>query len=113
MNSNDSNAPVPGQSVPDLESFGFTQAASSSLAVDHCSEAVAALFTYLDGALTDERRVVIQTHLDYCAPCFSAYEFHIELRAVVQQRCQTVLPAGLKERIFLEVARQQGGRPSD
>ena len=113
MNSNDSNAPVPGQFVPDLESFGFIQAPSSPLPVGNCSEAFAALFTYLDGALTDERRGVIQTHLDDCAPCFSAYEFHIELRAVVQQRCQTVLPAGLKERIFLEVAREQGGSQAD
>ncbi|MDA3040039.1 MAG: zf-HC2 domain-containing protein [Actinomycetota bacterium] len=74
---------------------------------------MAALFTFLDGALTDELRLVIQMHLDRCAPCFSAYEFHIELRTVVQQRCQTVLPAGLKERIFLEVARQQVRADSD
>ena len=109
MNSNDSNPPLPARSIPDFAELGLTQASSSSLPVGNCSDAVEALFTYLDGALTEERRVVIQTHLDDCAPCFSAYEFHIELRTVVQQRCQTELPAGLKERIFLEVARQQGG----
>ncbi len=113
MNSTDSDPPLSAQSVPDFAELGLTQAASSSLPVGNCSDAVEALFTYLDGALTEERRVVIQTHLDYCAPCFSAYEFHIELRTVVQQRCQTELPAGLKERIFLEVARQQGRGEAD
>ncbi len=113
MNSNDSNPPLPAHPIPDFEELGLTQAPSSSLPVGNCSEAVGALFTYLDGALTEERRVVIQTHLDYCAPCFSAYEFHIELRAVVQQRCQTELPAGLEERIFLEVARQQSRGQTD
>lgn len=68
-----------------------------------CADAVAALFTYLDGALSDDRRSLIRTHLDACAPCFDAYEFHVELKMVIQQRCHTELPLGLKERIFRQV----------
>lgn len=68
-----------------------------------CADAVAELFTYLDGALTDARRALIQAHLDGCAPCFQAYEFHVELKMVIQRKCHSELPSGLKERIFAEV----------
>ena len=70
-----------------------------------CDEAVAELFTYLDGALTEARRALIRSHLDQCGPCFEAFEFHIELRTVIQKRCHTELPSGLKERIFDQVMR--------
>ncbi len=75
-----------------------------------CADAVAELFSYLDGALSDDRRSLIQTHLDACAPCFDAYEFHVELKMVIQQRCRSELPPGLKDRIFRQVF-ETGGPP--
>ena len=53
---------------------------------EHCLEAVELLYHYLDGELTEERRVLDQHHLDDCPPCFDAYDFEAELRIVVWRK---------------------------
>lgn len=65
-----------------------------------CKTAVEELYVFLDGELTDEKRASITSHLDACAPCLDAFEFHSELKTVVSQKCRTELPSGLKERVF-------------
>jgi len=65
-----------------------------------CSETLHRLYTYLDGELTEERRVQIRRHLDDCPPCFEAFDFESELRIVIASRCKERVPDGLKERIF-------------
>ena len=45
-----------------------------------CNETIERLYHYLDGELTDERRVEIKRHLDDCAPCLDAFDFEAELR---------------------------------
>jgi mycothiol system anti-sigma-R factor len=64
-----------------------------------CVEAVHELYHYLDGELTEERRVVIQVHLDYCGPCSGAAEFEAELRRVIANRCKDRVPKSLIERV--------------
>ena len=66
---------------------------------EHCIEAVELLYHYLDGELTDERRVLIQHHLDDCPPCFEAYDFEAELRVVVRQKCRDHVPETLVLRV--------------
>jgi len=66
---------------------------------EHCLEAVELLYHYLDGELTDERRVQIQSHLDACPPCFEAYDFEAELRIVVRQKCVDHVPESLMLRV--------------
>ena len=66
---------------------------------EHCIEAVELLYHYLDGELTDERRVQIQSHLDACPPCFEAYDFEAELRIVVRQKCRDHVPETLVMRV--------------
>lgn len=67
---------------------------------DGCREAVAELYTYLDGELTQERKSIIGEHLDSCGHCLDAYEFHSELRVVISQKCRTELPSGLRDRVL-------------
>lgn len=64
-----------------------------------CDEAVHVLYHYLDGALTDERRAVIQAHLESCPPCFEGYEFEFELRQVIARKCREQVPPDLVARI--------------
>jgi mycothiol system anti-sigma-R factor len=64
-----------------------------------CSEALNQLYEFLDGELTDERRVVIHEHLEECSPCLEAFEFEAELRHVVARRCHDEVPDSLKARI--------------
>ena len=66
---------------------------------EHCIEAVELLYHYLDGELTDDRRYLIQRHLDDCPPCFDAYDFEAELRIVVRQKCRDRVPETLVERV--------------
>jgi mycothiol system anti-sigma-R factor len=65
-----------------------------------CRAAVQDLYEYLDGELTAEMRTSISDHLDACAPCLDAFEFHNELKMLVGQKCRTELPTGLRDRVF-------------
>lgn len=74
---------------------------------DICIEAVEVLYQYLDGELTEERRLVISRHLDDCPPCYDAYGFETELRIVVAQKCRERVPDHLRERVADAIRRMQ------
>ncbi len=79
----------------------------------NCDEAVHALYHYLDGELTEERREEIRIHLDYCGPCGGAAEFEAELRRVIASRCRDRVPDSLIKRVadaIDEEGRQHGTR---
>ena len=65
----------------------------------HCTEAAALLYHYIDGELTEERRMLISAHLDDCPPCLDAFDFEAELRVVVAQRCRDRVPEELRQRV--------------
>jgi mycothiol system anti-sigma-R factor len=56
-----------------------------------CDETIEKLYFYLDGELTEQRRIEITRHLDLCGPCVGAYGFESELRRLVASRAA---PAG-------------------
>ena len=64
-----------------------------------CQEAIATLYTFLDGELTAERRNTIRHHLDECAPCFEAFGFEAELKALIARKCRDEVPAPLRRRV--------------
>ena len=64
-----------------------------------CEETIHTLYHYLDGELTDEKRVEIKRHLDLCGPCVDAYGFEAELRRVVASRCKDHVPEDLITRV--------------
>ena len=66
---------------------------------DPCEEALHELYHFLDGELTDERRMLITSHLDGCTTCLGAFDFETELRHVVAERCRDSVPAELRLRI--------------
>jgi mycothiol system anti-sigma-R factor len=65
-----------------------------------CDETIERLYFYLDGELTDERRLEITRHLDMCGPCVGAYGFETELRRVIANRCKDHVP----EKLIMRVA---------
>jgi mycothiol system anti-sigma-R factor len=78
----------------------------------NCDEAVHQLYHFLDGELTEERRVQIAEHLTYCAPCGGAVEFEAELRIVIANHCRDHVPESLIRRIAAaidEESRQHHG----
>ena len=64
-----------------------------------CQEALATLYTFLDGELTLERRDTIRHHLDECAPCFEAFGFEAELKALIGRKCRDEVPPWLRQRV--------------
>ena len=75
---------------------------------EHCIEAVELLYHYLDGELTDDRRHLIQRHLDDCPPCFDAYDFEAELRVIVRQKCRDHVPEALMQRVAAALRQVEG-----
>jgi len=67
--------------------------------VDPCQEAIGTLYTFLDGELTADRRLQIQHHLDECAPCFQAFGFEAELKALIARKCRDDVPESLRRRV--------------
>jgi mycothiol system anti-sigma-R factor len=89
-------------------------ASSSDAEAADCEETIHRLYFYLDGELTEERRVAIRAHLDDCGPCVDVIGFEAELRRVIADRCRDRVPDQLIERIsqalHLEQERAQQGR---
>jgi mycothiol system anti-sigma-R factor len=65
----------------------------------NCDETIERLYFYLDGELTEERRVEITRHLDLCGPCVDAFGFEAELRKVIANRCKDHVPESLLDRV--------------
>jgi mycothiol system anti-sigma-R factor len=57
------------------------------------------LYSFLDGELTPERRETIRHHLDECGPCFDAFGFEAELKAVIARNCREEVPGTLRRRV--------------
>jgi len=64
-----------------------------------CNDALRELYLFLDGELTDEKRSQIRHHIDDCGSCLEVFDFEVELRTVVQRKCQERVPDDLKSRI--------------
>jgi mycothiol system anti-sigma-R factor len=77
-----------------------------------CDETIERLYFYLDGELTEARRVEIARHLDMCGPCVGAYGFESELRRVIANRCKDHVPDSLMDRVAAAL-RDEGSRQSN
>ena len=72
-----------------------------------CAESLKELYAFLDGELTQDRRVHIKQHLDHCLPCYEAFDFEAEIRMVVSMRCREQVPDALRQRVA-EALKQLG-----
>ncbi len=77
-----------------------------------CDETIERLYFYLDGELTEQRRVEITRHLDLCGPCVGAYGFESELRKVIANRCKDHVPDALIDRVA-EALRNENSHQSN
>lgn len=75
-----------------------------------CEDALHELYGFIDGELTDDRRVLIERHLDDCSPCLEVFDFQHELRTVISQKCREEVPEDLRARVA-EALRE--GTPGD
>lgn len=64
-----------------------------------CTAVVAEMYTFLDGELTEARRVQIAHHLTGCPPCHEVIDFYAELKLTLSARCREQMPDQLRQRI--------------
>jgi mycothiol system anti-sigma-R factor len=65
-----------------------------------CNETIRELDAFLDGELSVDTRTQIHHHLNGCTDCLQAFDFHAELKRVVQRKCNSdEMPEGLLGRI--------------
>ncbi len=68
---------------------------------DHdCDDAVAQLYSFLDGELDAATVGKVEAHLKRCSPCLEAFDFEAELRKVVAVKCRDQVPDELRTRIL-------------
>lgn len=77
-----------------------------------CDESIERLYAYLDGELTEQRRVEIVRHLDLCGPCVRVYGFESELRKVIANRCKDHVPESLVSRVAAALAEENAQQKS-
>ncbi len=73
---------------------------------DDCCQSLLELYGYLDGCLSVQHSVVIETHIAECVYCGDSFAFHAELRRVVSYCCQEEVPDSLRRRIAEALRRQ-------
>src|ERR1700722_4577450 len=77
-----------------------------------CREALHRIYHFLDGELTPDRRLEIESHLNYCSPCLQMFGFEAELRRVVANKCRDTVPGGLRARIAEAIAPDPAHEPA-
>jgi mycothiol system anti-sigma-R factor len=64
-----------------------------------CGSVIEELYTFLDGELSDGRRVQIERHYSGCTDCHEIVEFHASLKMTISSKCQDAVPDALRQRI--------------
>ena len=64
-----------------------------------CNAVVQELYTFLDGELTQGRRLQIERHFSGCVDCHEVVEFHASLKLTIASRCRDAVPDSLRLRI--------------
>ncbi len=82
--------------TPTEASFG---ASSLPCVGGNCGEAVQVLYPFLDGELNLEQHSMVQSHLDNCPSCGSAFGFELQLRKTVRSKLTVEVPESLAQRI--------------
>jgi mycothiol system anti-sigma-R factor len=83
-------------------------------APSNCEEALAEVYTYLDGELTDAKRLGIASHLGGCNPCFETFDFEAELRMVISTKAHAdEVPETLRIRISEKLSTMRVERGAD
>lgn len=79
-----------------------------------CEETIHELYHFLDGELTESRRLEIKYHLDHCGPCVDMVSFESELRRVIADRCREHIPDELRKKIADLIHHEMnGGKNAD
>ncbi|GAA2547257.1 mycothiol system anti-sigma-R factor [Winogradskya consettensis] len=70
-----------------------------------CSVVISEVYLYLDLECSNDRRNLIQNHLDDCSDCLREYGIEHEVKALVARCCgDETAPAELRERLKIKLS---------
>ncbi len=70
-----------------------------------CGDILTEVYLFLDLECADDRRAVIQTHLDECSPCLREFGIEQEVKILVARCCGAErAPSELRERLRAKIA---------
>ena len=70
-----------------------------------CSEVLEEVYLYLDLECSEDRRALIQKHLDECSGCLREYGIEHEVKALVARCCgDETAPRELRERLRVKLS---------
>ena len=70
-----------------------------------CSVVISEVYLYLDLECSDDRRELIQRHLDDCSDCLRVYGVEHEVKALVARCCgDETAPRELRERLRVKLS---------
>jgi mycothiol system anti-sigma-R factor len=64
-----------------------------------CNDTLREMYVFLDDEIPSGLKQRIDAHLTDCPDCQGAFEFHVELKALIAAKCAESLPPGLADRI--------------
>jgi mycothiol system anti-sigma-R factor len=76
-----------------------------------CAEAVAQLWQYLDGELSDKDRAAVEEHLGFCRRCCGEAEFAAELRGFLAREAAEELPEDVHARLLTTLDQIESNEP--
>ncbi|MGH2626973.1 MAG: mycothiol system anti-sigma-R factor [Anaerolineales bacterium] len=65
-----------------------------------CRAVIHELYTFLDGELTEHKRMQVTQHLIACIDCHEVVDFYAELKMTISGRCREQVPPHLRQRII-------------
>jgi mycothiol system anti-sigma-R factor len=69
-----------------------------------CGDILTEVYLFLDLECSDERRAIIQSHLDECSPCLREFGIEQEVKALVARCCGADrAPKELRERLRAKI----------
>ncbi|OLL73899.1 anti-sigma factor [Pseudonocardia sp. Ae168_Ps1] len=69
-----------------------------------CGEVLAEVWMFLDRECDQNRRQLLQQHLDECAPCLAEYGIDEKLKALLARKCGgEAAPESLKDRLRTQI----------
>ena len=65
-----------------------------------CTPSLDDLYRYLDGQPDTARQAFLKSKLAACGGCVEQYELQAQFRRLIEMRCQSELPADLRDKVF-------------
>ena len=77
-----------------------------------CAEVLGRVYEFIDGEIDGDRKQVIKSHLDECAPCLREFGLEEQVKAIVKRSCHDPAPAELRAKVLAHIeAARSGLRP--